>query len=77
MARYVTNNIQDNIGGFFLRESNADIRRRSGTQSKFLDGGTSNKTPKAGFAKRLEEDKEKEGREVRNGGSACRVTSTP
>ena len=64
----------------FRINSNADIQRRSGIQSKFLDGCTSNKAPKAGRAYNSsqndwQENKGKVGVEVRTDSSACRVDS--
>ena len=38
------------FGRSFCANSNAEFQRRSGIQSKLLDGGTSNKVPKAGRA---------------------------
>ena len=50
-------------------------------QAKFLDGGTSNKVPKAGRANNplqndCQESEGKEGKKVRINGSACRVFLT-
>ena len=52
----------------FFVNSKLDVRRRSGIQSKFLDGGTSSKVPKAGRTTRndWQENKGKEGGEDRN-----------
>ena len=60
---------------FFCIILNAYIKKRSEIQSKFLDGGTSNKVPKTGraynsLAKRPKENKGKERGEVRIDDSA-------